>query len=203
MIHHALEYLRVYLSRFVIIPSNDGGDTSRVQLANVATINDPEGEADDVLLISLVNLEEEFTRKNLPPLRREDGSGRINYRNPPVFLNLYALFCAKIDNYFTALRVLSEVIACIQAQHVFEIGNSGLDLNESDAAFSIQEELRFRIELELYSMTFEQLNHLWGTLGGKQYPSVMYKIRLVQLEKEVLHGRGQVIRHINLNSSAQ
>jgi len=33
----------------------------------------------------------------------------------------------------------------------------------------------------LYTPTFEDLNYIWGTLGGKQYPSALYKLSLVTI----------------------
>jgi hypothetical protein len=34
-----------------------------------------------------------------------------------------------------------------------------------------------KIIIEPVSLTFEQLNHLWATLGAKYLPSVIYKCR--------------------------
>jgi hypothetical protein len=42
-----------------------------------------------------------------------------------------------------------------------------------------------RLHPELYTLTFEQINHLWGSLGGKQSPFVMYKVRLVKVQSLV------------------
>jgi len=38
-----------------------------------------------------------------------------------------------------------------------------------------------RINIELYTLTFEQINYLWGSLGGRQAPFAMYKARLVMI----------------------
>ena len=40
--------------------------------------------------------------------------------------------------------------------------------------------------MELYTLTFEQINHLWGSLGGRQIPFVMYKLRLVSITERAL-----------------
>jgi hypothetical protein len=45
-------------------------------------------------------------------------------------------------------------------------------------------ELRFT--MELYTLTFEQINHLWGSLGGRQVPFVMYKLRLVGITDKAI-----------------
>ncbi len=40
-----------------------------------------------------------------------------------------------------------------------------------------------KLNIELYTLTFEQINHLWGSLGGKQVPFAMYKVRLVRIQE--------------------
>ena len=34
------------------------------------------------------------------------------------------------------------------------------------------------------NLNFEQLNHLWGVLGGAYFPSVLYKVRLVKIRSD-------------------
>jgi hypothetical protein len=39
----------------------------------------------------------------------------------------------------------------------------------------------------------EEVNHLWGTLGGKQYPFVLYVLRMLDLKfKAVQHESGVI-----------
>lgn len=201
MIFKALEYIRIYLGEQIEI--TEGGTTTMitVNLDNVGKVTEPNSQDDDRLIISLVNIEEEYTKKNIPAIRKETSSGNVIYQNPPVFLNLYVLFCANNSNYDTALTTLSNVISCFQAKNSFTISNTGLDASELN--LSLQDERIFKIDLELFTLTFEQLNHMWGTLGGKQIPSVMYKMRLVELEKETVQGRGQLINEVNLKHTVQ
>jgi len=48
-----------------------------------------------------------------------------------------------------------------------------------DLSQAVISDLKFT--LELYTLTFEQINHLWGSLGGRQVPFAMYKLRLVAI----------------------
>jgi hypothetical protein len=48
-------------------------------------------------------------------------------------------------------------------------------------------------------MTFEQINHLWGSLGGKQVPFAMYKARLVAVSDHRSLGQGRLIEKIEGN----
>jgi hypothetical protein len=38
----------------------------------------------------------------------------------------------------------------------------------------------------MFTLSFEQINHLWGSLGGRQMPFVMYKLRLVSVTEHAL-----------------
>ena len=48
----------------------------------------------------------------------------------------------------------------------------------------------------LYTPTFEELNYVWGTLGGRQLPSVIYKIQLIEIDRNELLGTGKLITEI-------
>jgi hypothetical protein len=66
----------------------------------------------------------------------------------------------------------------VQGKNSFSAASSAtagsLDLTQAGVS-----DLKFT--LELYTLTFEQINHLWGSLGGRQVPFVMYKLRLVAI----------------------
>lgn len=161
-----------------------------VRLGNVATIEQPGAGLDDTLIISLVNIEEESSLKNARTVR-SNLMGGTSYRNAPVSLNLYLLFSANFtNNYAKALRILSLVIEFFQGTRTFTTSPTG-----DPDRLSGRAELSFN----LYTMTFEQLNHLWGALGGKQLPSALYRVYLVQLEDEQVQGSGRVIEDISGN----
>jgi hypothetical protein len=52
-------------------------------------------------------------------------------------------------------------------------------------------------------MNFEQLNHLWGILGGKYLPSVLYKIRRVTVDEEATISEAGFIKEIQLNEKSK
>lgn len=146
---------------------------------------------DDKIIITTVNVEEESTLKNKRALFR-NAVGGIDYLNPPVHINLYLLFCTTVkeqgnssDNYEMALFRLSLIIEFFQSKKLFTVQNSPYSKIATDVTISesIKEELK--INMELYTLTFEQINHLWGSLGGKQVPFVMYKARLVKIQKHI------------------
>ena len=131
------------------------------------------------IIISLVNIEEESTLKNSPALKRPF-AGTAIYENPNVYLNLYVLFTCNYsgNDYVLALTRLSYIIKFFQRNNTFSSATSlsAGTLNPADPDVS---DLRFT--MELYTLTFEQINHLWGSLGGRQIPFAMYKLRLVSI----------------------
>ncbi|MEL7160880.1 MAG: DUF4255 domain-containing protein, partial [Bacteroidota bacterium] len=136
-----------------------------VALGNVAGVETPGANLDDKVIVSLVNIEEERALKNARTVRQVGLTGGLEYRNAPVSLNLYLLFSANFaTNYEKALRILSLVIEFFQANRTFRPADAPTEMT-----------------FNLYTMTFEQLNHLWGALGGKQLPSALYRVYLVQL----------------------
>ncbi len=155
-----------------------------VKLGNVALLESSTGngadELSDTVIITLVNIEEESSLKNALNFRRTPLGG-IAYENPPVYLNLYLLFTANFTRYDVSLMLLRRIIQFFQGQNNFIFAN---------------EEGEIQLTLDLYTMTFEQINHLWGSLGGKQIPFVMYKARLVSITEHRTLGTGRVIEVI-------
>ena len=129
------------------------------------------------VVITLIKTEEEYALKNRPAHRRNPVTNNLEYANPPVFLNLYLLITPNMTDYGEAMTFLSRVISYFQHQRVFTENNSALPTN--GGAFPIQ---HFNFNLSMLSPGFEQLNHLWGILGGKLLPSVLYKLQLQEIE---------------------
>lgn len=166
-----------------------------VALGNIAKAAESEGggggagsESSARAILGLVNIEEDKISKSPENVVRS--SAGVHYQNPKIFLNLYALFAVTISNYAVALQTLSTIIACFQSNRVFDSVNyPGLDP-------AIE-----RLTLDLYTTNFEQVNHLWSTLGGKYLPSVMYKIRVVGIEDASNRIEGSLIREIQINDA--
>src|SRR5690606_20164688 len=130
--------------------------------------------------------EEESTLKNTGNVVRTING--IRYVKPAVFLNLYVLMSATLgqdlqDAYEFALHRLSLIIQFFQAKKTYTIKNSPFTTisNDNNIPQEIKDELRLNVDL--HTLTFEQINHLWGSLGGKQVPFVMYKVRLVKIHE--------------------
>jgi hypothetical protein len=189
MISKAVAFLQEELSRFVLANQKstillNPGD---IVLGNVAALDaDTDGRLKDKIVISLVNLEEESTLKNGRAYLKNPLGNGIDYVQPPVYLNLYLLFSATLpdsassDDYEIALHRLSLIVQFFQSKKVFTL-KSAPQSKFSDSAHADE----LRLLPELYTLTFEQINHLWGSLGGKQVPFAMYKVRLIKIQGQI------------------
>ena len=186
MIFEAIELMRAELQAY-ILPFSAGMFVEIGSIANVA------GNQHDKILVSLVNVEEETALRNVPPPFQRNAAGNLEIKQPPVFLNLYVIICVNYStesNYATALQWLGRVVQCFQRKSFHTVANTPEAMNISAEAANL------RVTTELYSLTFEKLNQLWGTLGGKQVPSVVYKVRVVEEEAETQLSEGSAILRI-------
>lgn len=168
-------------------------DGNPVSLGNIASVASEQGEQSEFtgIIITLVNLQEEKTLKNKPNVAVEGTS--VIYKNPLVNLNLYILFSANNAMYVEGLKHLSKVIEFFQGKKVFTQANT--TYNRDNVAMDNITDFKFVVDL--FTPTFEELNFVWGTLGGKQMPSVMYKVSLISIEREAVLSKGGLITQIN------
>lgn len=148
------------------------GITVKLGAQNVGDMQSDENNIEsDNLLITIVRIEEESTLKNFPNQRLVENGGafKLDKRFPKIHLNYYLLFSCTLQ-YDKAVAVIYRAIKFFQNQKKF--------------AFTADED-DIELNMELCSPSFEQLNNIWGMLGGKQIPSVLYKARVSALERDI------------------
>lgn len=194
MIYQSMSLLKEELTAF--IQSLGSQETEPVLLGNIGLLETDEGkDLKEAIVMSLVNVEEESALKNMQRVARTEGD-KIVYENPSVFLNLYLLFTANWpENYDNAIKRLSTVIKFFQWRSTFTLDNSTVfaakaNLDDPDLQ-------QFKLVADMYTLTFEQINHLWGSLGGKQIPFVMYKVRLIKEKHRQPVRSGPPVEQIN------
>lgn len=199
MIANALILLREELSAYM----TNQGDPANVVIENIGLFETENSQnLEDSIVISLVNIEEECTLKNGTTFTKwPDGVAR--YENRPFFLNLYVLFTSNFaggvppnNAYVQALKRLSLVIEFFQGKSTFTPGTSTVTLPPELSDMSNPAVANLKLNLELYTLTFEQINHLWGSLGGRQIPFVMYKIRVVSITERSVRREVPLIEEI-------
>ena len=151
----------------------------------------------DLIYLSMVNIKEEKTLKNLPNYARNDVALKVSYENSPVFLNLHILITATHTDYTNALTALSRVIRFFQFKNVFTQDNvAPASITNVGPLNPIDRLETFKLIFDLYSPTMEEVNHLWGTLGGKQYPFVIYLLRLLDLKFQAVQSESGLITEV-------
>jgi len=180
MINEALDFLVAQLNEYIQLKTSFA---SKVKLGMLFDDTGKEVAADNMIYCQLVNIEEERIGKAQLPVAPPVGSS-FPIRNPEIKLNTCVQFAAipgsDSSDYSTALQLLSLVIQFFQYRHVFNPSNSPTLPSNMETLL-----------MDLYPLSLENQNYLWGTLGAKYKPSVVYKLRLITvLDDSVLDAAG-------------
>ncbi|MFB6454712.1 DUF4255 domain-containing protein [Chitinophaga sp. Hz27] len=143
-------------------------------LGNIATLS---SETPPVTL-TLLNLKEEPALKNTAYSRINNATLKTEYFNPYVYLNAYLMFCSSRKTYSTAVGDIAKIIRALQGNSIFMVDYDGD---------------QYKVILSIYSPTFEDMNHIWGVLGGKVYPNIIYIMRVAELKKKEAIAEGDGI----------
>lgn len=174
MIDLALKYVVGELNDYfyAVIPPLAPAATMRERVV-AASLFDLDGkvnnDAKEKVVAQVVNIQEDRVYHSVEVFRKRDDDTSELVR-PEIKVNVFVLFVANISTYADAAKMLSWVIAFFQHRNTFDY-KSIPGLTEREGHFSF----------ELHSMTFEQQNHLWGALGAKYMPSVMFKLGIVDI----------------------
>lgn len=170
MLYDTLKFLTEHLNQTFLAGGTPGGE-DLVEWGNIAqleTLSNNNNTLENRIVLTLANLEEEKTLKNGKNITE---LGNIKIAHPsPIHLNLYLLFSMRFTDYDSAIKHLSSVLHFFQQRPVFTRNNTptlpvGLD----------------KLAFDLVTMGFEQQNHLWAVFGGKHYPSVLYRAKMIQV----------------------
>ena len=197
MIDRALDFLAKQMDNYLQILQSNGNstlilpnNTQNVILGNISQIGTDEDDGlNNHVVVSLINIEED--RISRPVDKYVRINQQVVYKNPPVYLNLYVLFTACYSDYASALLLLSNVIKFFQYKNVFTT------LNAPDLPKEIDE-----LIFDLKTLSMQDLNNLWGILGSKYLPSVMYKVRLVSISEDFAEGSASLLTEIIVNDKS-
>ena len=198
MISHALTIVINELNKHL---DDNYGSGESVRLGNMSDIFSSTGGGAalrEMFYLSVVNIKEEKTLKNVQGYVRNDVTLQVSYENPPVFLNFLILMTATHSDYTNALSVLSRVIRFFQYRNVFTQDNvAPQSITTSKVPINALDQLEtFKLIFDLYSPTMEEVNYLWGTLGGKQYPFALYMLRMLDLKYRAVQSEDKLITKV-------
>lgn len=193
MINRILSAIKDELNEFVKLkdPINFGL-TDIVVLSNLveqdgtlAFTTNNSNQSEHKIVLTLINLEEEKVFKEQQYFKKTT-EDKIITLNPELKIHLHILITAYSTSYETSLLILGYVLSFFQKKNVFTNQNTP-SLNGLTA----------RANVELQTLTSEQNNHLWGYLGAKYMPSVVYKIKMLIFQEAQQTSEGLPITIIN------
>ncbi len=135
---------------------------------DIVRLSAPEGQngppLPNKLTVTLINVERE-TAAGITFANRSAGE-RLTKSSPPWQMNLYVMVAALFveKRYAEGLRFLSESLRYIQNNAVFTVA----PLSEM-------------LTIEPVNLSISELSNIWSICGGSYRPSVLCKIRVVQL----------------------
>jgi hypothetical protein len=191
MIRESLQFLADELNKYLILKGTTTTDPPRLVLGNVSRAFDADSGSiatsmNNRAILSLVNVEEDRVAKHQENFEKTAITTR--YKSPPLYLNLYILICVNRTSYSDSLAWLNHIVQFFQHQHVFTpISHPSLDSRIE------------KLIADLYTLNFEQINHLWSTLGGKYMPSVLYKVRQLTVDEDLTVSESGFIKEIQLD----
>jgi len=189
MISESLSFISTEINKFL---NQKLGVTTDPRLVLGSIVKATEGETTlgNKIILSLINVEEDKVAKTRENYTKTESS--VIYKNPPVFVNIYILIAANMTQYADSLKMVALVMQFFQSQNYFTpLTHPGLD-NRIE-----------QINVDLFTLNFEQINHIWSTLGGKYLPSVMYKVRQLAVEDENAEEvEGKLIESITTETSS-
>lgn len=153
MIHHILTYYAARLDEYLL-----RNHQQPEGIAKVGFIGNGAEEKPCKLIVSLLNVERETSGGIGAPMQKQaDGYMRMP---PPLMMNLNLMFAAVYDEkrYVESLSVLSDTLKFIQSTPYFEWEGQ-------------------TYTVEMITLSSQDINNVWTTLGGQYYPSVVCKLK--------------------------
>ena len=172
MLDIALKFLEDQLNTYL---RTRRGSSSTLGQVNMSKLVDDEGKSavtQDTIGTSIINIEEERIFKSQVS-EYAYTNGQHIVLEPKLKINLYVIFAANFKQYEEALKYISYILMYFQSHSVFT------PEQYPDLDPHIE-----KLTAELQSLNYEQLNQIWTFIGGKQLPSVIYKVRMVSLQDD-------------------
>ncbi len=129
----------------------------RVILSSISQIDGSLAENNtDKVVVSLINIAEE------PATRTNAGMP------PALSLDLHVLCSSSFNDYAESLKFISGVVAFFHSKNVFNHSNSPALADRVD-----------KMIVELAPASFRDMANIWGMLGSKYQPCVLYKVSVL------------------------
>ena len=184
MILSAIGFTKTILDQY--LKNKFGLDDSNVVINKIVNSDGSlPGLNQNKVVLSLINIEKE-TLKPFNVQRRKLADG--NYARTPMIdrFNLDLLLTSNFDNYEETLKFLDAGMLFFQGHPSIDSGNYA----------TIPEGIK-KLDYELDKISYHEMHSLWSAMGAKYTPSVIYKIRLVHINPDVINGFETAVQKID------
>ncbi|MEM6724402.1 MAG: DUF4255 domain-containing protein [Bacteroidota bacterium] len=176
MIHQVLPFIAKELNTFFKLKY--GVDEDLVVVSGLVDMHgNAPTEEENKILLSVINIEEEKLNRARATYVPAGESGGFSKRAPAIKINLQVMFTANFaqGNYLEGLKLISGVIGFFQRQRTYD-GKNYPTLDDSIE----------KLSFEITSLDVHKLNQLWGTVGNKYQPSVIYKVKTLEIQEDTV-----------------
>lgn len=139
---------------------------------------------DNKIHLLLVNIERE-TSRGIQFNKKTISDSHTQKKAPSWTLNLYILFAAVFSEkqYEESLQLLSGLFIFLQSNNIFTIPQTNVTLN-----------------IEPVNLSFNELSNLWSINGSNYFPSVLCKVRLLDIDSDEIKQLQRVISQKEVNT---
>lgn len=169
MIFEAVDFITKELNNYIKLKTSVSDE--KVILSNIVNQDGSLAFNDDnKITASVVNIHEE----RIITASQNANNRHSSNANPPICLNLYILFSSHFNAGLKseALKFISIIIGFFQANRVFD-----------SASYPELDDSIDKLIFEMHNLDFQEQNLLWGSLGAKYTPSVLYKARTLIVDE--------------------
>ena len=138
-----------------------------------------ESMPDNTVMLSMLNIEEELTLRDLNIHHRQLSKQKLIKQQRPVYINIQMLCIVNFSNDAAQeLNALHWVMEFFQSHRTFtQPGRE--NKNDKDV------DNKFDLIIELNTLPLRELHYLWGNLGIKQLPAVLYRIKMFTIQGDI------------------
>lgn len=165
-----LEFLASELNAY--LRARTGSMSDKVKLSSIVDDAGKYAIDEDSVGMTIINIEEDRVVKDQLRDFKVRGGQHVSTQ-PKLKLNLFVMCSANFKKYDQALKYITHILTFFQARPVFApetYPGLGSDIE--------------RLVIELQKLNYDQLNQIWAYIGGKQLPSVVYRIGMISLQDE-------------------
>lgn len=176
MLHTALKTVKNKLEQYL---ANRFGLDEHIVVLNQLVEHDGKSpqKNQNKMVITLINLDHETNKQYMSNMQRgvDNAYAKVN---PSILFNMDLLFTAHFDDYEESLKFLNTTITFFQANN---------SLNHQNTP-ELPDDIKM-LNFEVENSSYREIHNLWSAMGAKYKPSIIYKVRSIQIQANQTESR--------------